>query len=66
MSDKLKSCPFCGGEAHFKDSIFIDSNKNSLGNVHCGDCYASTGGDLQLYDEAIRRWNTRAAVGEGE
>ena len=56
----LKPCPFCGHNAKFKSGIFSGSDeKNHLGNIHCNNCYASTGGDLQIFDEAIEKWNTR-------
>lgn len=58
--EELLPCPFCGGEAKFKSSIFNNDDKKSLGNVHCVKCYASTGGDLQIYEQAIENWNTRA------
>lgn len=58
-NEGMKPCPFCGGEAKFKSSIFKGEDKKSLGNVHCLKCYVSTGGDLQIYEQAIKAWNHR-------
>lgn len=62
MSEELLPCPFCGGEATFKSSVFNGEDKKSLGNVHCLKCYSSTGGDLQIYEQSIKGWNTRPAA----
>lgn len=59
MSDKLKECPFCGGNAKISDSL-----------IHCGkqmyqplclDCDAELG-YFDTLGEAVAAWNTRVAV----
>ena len=55
---KLKPCPFCGGEAK------ICQEKGAYWEVACEDCYASVG-VYNCYEdkgEAIEAWNKR--VGE--
>lgn len=58
MSDKLKSCPFCGGEAEVVETLFYDYK------VACEKCGAST----PLCDSeemAVEAWNRRKES-EGE
>ena len=62
MKEKLKPCPFCGGEADFcEEYSFLPRAKNLTHRgirVYCVDCMVST----QLYwekEEAINAWNTR-------
>ena len=57
---EIKPCPFCGSHAKFKSSIVSGSDeKNHLGNIHCDNCYARTGSNLQIFNEAVKNWNTR-------
>ena len=54
--DKLKPCPFCGGEArlwHPKEYGI------TLGSVKCNSCGASTE-SFTDDDSAIEAWNTRS------
>ena len=56
MNEKLKPCPFCGGEA-----LLIEP-ENNCGRGYSVDCY---NGDVwtKSYDteqEAVNAWNTRA------
>lgn len=53
--EKLKNCPFCGGIAKFRSTVY----GSDLGNIYCTSCHASTGGDLQLETEVPKKWNTR-------
>lgn len=54
MKEKLKPCPFCGGEAKIRKDI------TGLTEVWCYDCLTNTG--LQPPgDYAIKKWNTRPA-----
>lgn len=68
--DKLKPCPFCGGEA-FVDTIeHSDENRPNgyryHGNIMCQVCQASCGttGFDETYtlatEKAIKAWNRRA------
>lgn len=53
MDNKLKPCPFCGGEA-----ILAENTNSEELLVECCNCYAHTG----LYcseQEAIDAWNNR-------
>ena len=52
MSDKLKPCPFCGGEA------IIDGCDETLWIVICKECNASIG-YKETKEEAIEAWNKR-------
>ena len=52
MSDKLKPCPFCGGEA------YIEIICNGLVEVRCKECDASV--PAKYKSKAIVRWNRRA------
>lgn len=57
MADKLKPCPFCGGEATLVKDIYNDQLYNY---VICSndDCNANTG-RCDTEDEAITKWNNR-------
>lgn len=53
MEDRLKPCPFCGGEARITD---VFGRKG----IVCKDCYAEMRGCLDMTsDEIARCWNTR-------
>jgi Lar family restriction alleviation protein len=53
MTNKLKPCPFCGGEP------FIKQYKDFyLYKVICGNCYVGTGGWCEK-KEAVKAWNRR-------
>lgn len=54
MSDGLKPCPFCGGEA-----IYGKSEASGRVRTVCVDCLASTDW-LAGTDEAAAAWNRRA------
>jgi Lar family restriction alleviation protein len=64
VSQELKPCPFCGGEAYTEEHLLEETV-----SVHCLSCQAQmpyVGLDEQ---EAIAAWNTRLASapsGEGE
>lgn len=50
MSDKIKTCPFCGGDA------VVDGCDATLWIVICTKCKASTGSQ-ETKEEAIKIWN---------
>lgn len=52
MSEKLKPCPFCGGNNLSIDGITVYW-------VECKDCNASISGH-ETEEEAIEAWNMRA------
>lgn len=52
MSDKLKPCPFCGGEA------IVDGCDDTLWIVICKDCNASINYN-ETKQDAIIAWNSR-------
>lgn len=58
MTEKLKPCPFCGGEGRvFEDTSFgVD---NPLYRVFCGMCLVKTDTAYRRED-AIEIWNRRA------
>ncbi len=58
MTDKLKPCPFCGGEAQLMINELEDTQE---GTVMCMTCYVtSTTQKSDNWKEAIEAWNTRA------
>ena len=57
MTEKLKPCPFCGGEAVLDDDFFYTDEPAYI--ISCNKCYSSS----DVYDtehEAIEAWNRRA------
>ena len=60
--DKLKPCPFCGGEAELT-SRRVNSGQ-TLYRYRCASCHAAIGrwhGGISGYDyTAAETWNTRA------
>ena len=57
MTDKLKPCPFCGGNnvGVFKHEYFY---KSHLYAAHCYDCHFCLK-MVETEEEAIKAWNTR-------
>jgi Lar family restriction alleviation protein len=53
LTDQLLPCPFCGGEAEFRDT--------SSTWVRCEDCGAEIQCQIEKKD-AARLWNRRASV----
>lgn len=51
MSETLRSCPFCGGEAEFVTDI-------GAALITCNNCNCGTDW-LYTKEEAIEAWNTR-------
>lgn len=63
MSDDLRRCPFCGGEAKIRSyRTFID-DFHGIGTkfyVECGECSARRHLGERTEEEAIAAWNARA------
>lgn len=60
MTDELKECPFCGGEAEKAGYQSCDCcNKAWNGTVKCTACRAEFN-HFDSDEEAAVRWNTRA------
>nr|DAR29687.1 MAG TPA: restriction alleviation protein [Caudoviricetes sp.] len=55
MKNKLKKCPFCGGEAH----VFENETQKEY-YVRCRKCYARTDVYRVSKADAIAAWNQRA------
>lgn len=56
--DKLKPCPFCGGEAGFIEPIYVRSEADYPYVIECSQCGIQT----SIYnnqDQAIAAWNRR-------
>ena len=67
MTEKLKPCPFCGGEAEkvilgmhshsHQAIIFCKESKHECGS---SGTWNSRGGEKEALEAAIKAWNTRA------
>ena len=55
MSEKLKPCPFCGGEAELEDNLV-----GFKFTVQCKECFSMTDGYFTS-EEAIAAWNRRVS-----
>lgn len=56
MSEELKNCPFCGGEATLCDYVSNDDKKWFY--IVCGDCGVVTD-HVSAEEIVVRNWNTR-------
>ena len=63
MTEKLKPCPFCGGDAKVLPGSGI-FNDQMLWVAICVECKAKSR-DFWTQDEAIAAWNRRADEKEG-
>lgn len=64
MTDELKACPFCGGEAQ-RFTIGDDEPNNAGGDVICCTrCQASSHVEFGYKENLVSRWNTRAQTKE--
>jgi len=63
MTDELKSCPFCGGEAEHK--MYLWGNHSETGEpiwcyyIFCIRCDSMTDNIFRTKQEAIEAWNRR-------
>lgn len=62
MSDELKPCPFCGGEAHIDGTTWRPSDGEEVAWVVCKLCNAY--GPTFPVKEAIAAWNRRTPPAE--
>ena len=62
MNEKLKPCPFCGGEAHYFDCGVKGDFEEWL--IECSNCHIAMiyydDGCVSTKAEAARAWNRRA------
>lgn len=58
MSEELKPCPFCGGEAK-KQEVKTTILGDTYWGIKCTKCNCGTVGYLN-YNYAIKAWNRRA------
>lgn len=58
MEDKLKSCPFCGGEARMVQEYDAMIGKTFY-FVECADCTGTIFNGEINEKEAIEKWNRR-------
>lgn len=61
MSEKLKPCPFCGGEAEmqpWKYNWKLDGFIYDIVCLHCGCSFKAS--YCETKEEAIAKWNARA------
>lgn len=54
MTKELRSCPFCGGEAHL--------HIHERYGVECDECGMGLGCICDTEEEAIKRWNRRERI----
>ena len=68
MTEELKSCPYCGGEANVNryhadiDDVLFPGEDNDCWYVSCSMCRASSWYDHDK-KQAIAAWNTRDCLG---
>lgn len=66
MNEKLKSCPFCGGEAAIYSGVTSYHPPVPKAYVYCKECYVATmtfedmKNDGAHFQKAIEAWNRRA------
>ena len=59
-TEKLKVCPFCGGEASCNNRGLNDKNGNPVWWAECLSCGASIEGTENTKGAAMAAWNKRA------
>lgn len=64
MTDKLRECPFCGGEAKVRETGYRkwDGSHRRFYIVECQCCCANIEADTK--EEAIKAWNKRSYIDE--
>lgn len=70
MSDELKRCPFCGGEAELQSSTGDPWGEDRVSWRAVCKRPMCQGGACNVWEitpkDAIGKWNTRAAVADGQ
>lgn len=61
MSDELKPCPFCGGEAK-KGSLSGDEQNWMIWCRDCGIPSSEMGVSGETFEDMTEAWNTRTAL----
>lgn len=62
MTEKLKACPFCGGEARYGTERYYRHDKD-IGVNHrcfCGKCFALVN-SVYNKESSVEAWNTRTS-----
>jgi len=57
MSEQLKPCPFCGGEAELVRWF----EETEARHIQCKECKCMTGSPHFMAEFAIKQWNTRTS-----
>lgn len=62
MTEKLKPCPFCGGEPRRVDLDDIDETDSNFGGslIECTQCGACSPVHFEFKENLLDSWNTRA------
>ena len=64
MSDELKPCPFCGGDAVLRTTIESPDYFEAWYTVHCDMCGVKIGAEYK--SDAISHWNKRMEASDGK
>lgn len=60
MSEELKPCPFCGGEARVVfGSATTKDGHHTVFTVFCDECNAQGSSSYESLEEAVAVWNVR-------
>ena len=62
--DKLKPCPFCGGEAVIVNIDFYIDNSGGTYGIRCTKCRACSSMRCDSEEKAIEAWNRRVENGD--
>lgn len=65
MSDELKVCPFCGGDARIHSKVLAEGFDSGYWAV-CDECGKGDTLPHESEEEAEAAWNARAAVTDGQ
>lgn len=65
MSDELKVCPFCGGDARIHSKVLAEGFDSGYWAV-CDECGKGDTLPHESEEKAAAAWNARAAVTDGQ